>query len=36
MDARGMADDRLVEGAARGTMDILTEWTEQADKLLVF
>lgn len=36
MDARGMADDRLVEGAARGTMDILTEWTEQADKVLVF
>ncbi|MDP3037304.1 MAG: DsrE family protein [Rhodocyclaceae bacterium] len=36
MDARGMADDRLVEGAGRGTMDILTEWTEWADKVLVF
>lgn len=36
MDARGMADDRLVGGATRGTMDILTEWTEWADKVLVF
>lgn len=36
MDARGMADDRLVAGAGRGTMDILTEWTEWADKVLVF
>jgi uncharacterized protein involved in oxidation of intracellular sulfur len=36
MDARGMADERLVEGAARGTMDVLTEWTEWADKVLVF
>ncbi len=36
MDARGMAEDRLVAGATRGTMDILTEWTEWADKVLVF
>ena len=36
MDARGMSEERLIEGAKRGTMDILTEWTEWADKLLVF
>lgn len=36
MDARGMAEDRLVEGATRGSMDLLTEWTEAADKVLVF
>jgi uncharacterized protein involved in oxidation of intracellular sulfur len=36
MDARGMADDRLVEGAQRGSMDLLTEWTGSADKVLVF
>ena len=36
MDARGMAEERLVEGAGRGTMDTLTEWTEWADKVLVF
>jgi uncharacterized protein involved in oxidation of intracellular sulfur len=36
MDARGIAEDRLVEGARRGSMDLLTEWTEQADKILVF
>ena len=36
MDARGMADERLIEGARRGTMDILTEWTGWADKVLVF
>jgi uncharacterized protein involved in oxidation of intracellular sulfur len=36
MDARGIADDRLVEGARRGSMDVLTEWTGSADKVLVF
>ncbi len=36
MDARGMADERLVAGATRGTMDILTDWTVRADKVLVF
>lgn len=36
MDARGMAAERLVEGATRGSMDILTEWTGWADKVLVF
>lgn len=36
MDARGMVEERLVEGAVRGSMDLLTEWTEAADKVLVF
>lgn len=36
MDARGIADGDLVEGAARGSMDQLTEWSMWADKVLVF
>jgi uncharacterized protein involved in oxidation of intracellular sulfur len=36
MDARGMAEDRLVKSAHRGTLDELTEWTSWADKVLVF
>ena len=36
MDARGIAADDLVEGARRGTLDQLTEWTLHADKALVF
>lgn len=36
MDARGMSEAELVEGAKRGTMAQLAEWTAQADKVLVF
>ncbi len=36
MDARGMTDEELVDGCHRSTMDELTEWTQQADKVLVF
>ena len=36
MDARGMADAECAEGAKRGTMAQLAEWTIQADKVLVF
>jgi len=36
MDARGMADERLVKGAHRGTLDEVTAWTAWADKVLVF
>jgi uncharacterized protein involved in oxidation of intracellular sulfur len=36
MDARGLTDDELVVGAARSTMDELTELTVNADKVLVF
>lgn len=36
MDARGLADDELTEGAQRSTLDELTDWTSWADKVLVF
>lgn len=36
MDARGLNDEDLVEGASRSTMEALTDWTLWADKVLVF
>lgn len=36
MDARGLAEKDLVKGCQRGSMDILTEWTLAADKVLSF
>ena len=36
MDARGIAEADLVEGARRGTMAQLAEWVLAADKVLVF
>jgi uncharacterized protein involved in oxidation of intracellular sulfur len=36
MDARGMTDADLIEGAARSTMDALAEATASADKVLAF
>lgn len=36
MDARGITDDELAEGLRRSTLDELTDWTAQADKVLVF
>jgi uncharacterized protein involved in oxidation of intracellular sulfur len=36
LDARGIAETDLVEGAKRGTMDELGEWTIWADKVLTF
>jgi len=36
IDARGITEAELVQGALRGTLDKLTEWTSWADKLLVF
>jgi uncharacterized protein involved in oxidation of intracellular sulfur len=36
MDARGMTDEELADGCRRSTMDELTDWTQQADKVLVF
>lgn len=36
MDARGISDAELVEGTHRSSMDELTAWTRQADKVLVF
>lgn len=36
MDARGLADEQLVDGARRGTLKELAEWTAAADKVLTF
>lgn len=36
MDARGIKPETLVEGAHRSSMDELTAWTKEADKVLVF
>jgi uncharacterized protein involved in oxidation of intracellular sulfur len=36
MDARGMTDDDIMEGAQRSTMDELSAATVAADKVLVF
>lgn len=36
MDARGIAEAELVEGAHRSTMDELAAWTVEADRTLVF
>lgn len=36
MDARGLADADLIEGARRSTLAELAQWTIEADKVLVF
>ena len=36
MDARGIAEDMLIDGARRSTMEELTDHTLAADKVLVF
>jgi uncharacterized protein involved in oxidation of intracellular sulfur len=36
MDARGITEEGLVDGAHRSSMDELAEWTEPADKVIVF
>lgn len=36
MDARGLTDEDIMQGAARSTMDALAEATAAADKVLVF
>jgi uncharacterized protein involved in oxidation of intracellular sulfur len=36
MDARGIADSELAEGARRSTLAELTSWTQWADKVIVF
>jgi len=36
MDARGLAEAEIMEGARRSTLAELAEWTVQADKVLVF
>ena len=36
MDARGIGGGELIEGTHRSTLDELTTWTAEADKVLVF
>jgi uncharacterized protein involved in oxidation of intracellular sulfur len=36
IDARGIAEAELLEGARRSTLDELTAWTLEADKVLTF
>jgi uncharacterized protein involved in oxidation of intracellular sulfur len=36
MDARGITEDELAEGCHRSTMEELTDWTQRADRTLVF
>ena len=36
MDARGIVDTELTEGVKRSTLDELTQWTQWAEKVLVF
>jgi uncharacterized protein involved in oxidation of intracellular sulfur len=36
MDARGMTESDMVEGAKRSTLAQLADWTVEADKVLVF
>jgi uncharacterized protein involved in oxidation of intracellular sulfur len=36
MDARGLRDDEMIEGAKRSTLSQLADWTVEADKVLVF
>ena len=36
MDARGLGDDDIIEGAERSTMDELAAVTLEADKVMVF
>jgi uncharacterized protein involved in oxidation of intracellular sulfur len=36
MDARGLREDQMVDGARRSTLEELTDWILWADKTLVF
>ena len=36
MDARGLRPEALAPGAHRSSMEELTRWTQEADKVLVF
>lgn len=36
LDARGLTEDRLIDEAARSTMDELAGWTVEADQVLTF
>lgn len=36
MDARGLSETEIIDGAKRSTLAQLAEWTVEADKILVF
>jgi uncharacterized protein involved in oxidation of intracellular sulfur len=36
MDARGMAATEIAEGTHRSSMEELAQWTQWADKVVVF
>jgi uncharacterized protein involved in oxidation of intracellular sulfur len=36
LDARGIAESELAEGNRRSTLEQLTDWTQWADRVLVF
>lgn len=36
MDARGITDVELAEGCRRSTLEELTDWTQAADRVLIF
>lgn len=36
LEARGILDQHMIPRGKRSTLDELTEWTEEADKVLVF
>lgn len=36
MDARGISDVELADGCHRSSLDELTDWTQTADRVLVF
>lgn len=36
MDARGLGEERLVDGARRSTLEELTDWTLWADRVIAF
>lgn len=36
LDARGLTETELLEGAFRSTLEQLTDWTQWADRVLIF
>lgn len=36
LDARGLSEDQLVDGAHRSTMEELADWTLEADRIVTF
>lgn len=36
LEARGIAESELTEGASKSTLNALTDWTQWADKVIVF